>query len=55
MHLDYEITMESQREFISNKEKNSLQEVFDSIDSNKDGLIDFYEVKFKNLCSTIYI
>ena len=45
MHLDYEITIESQRDFISNRERSNLQEIFDQIDSNKDGLIDFYEVK----------
>jgi len=44
MHLDYEIAIETQRDFISNKERSNLQEMFDLIDSNKDGLIDFYEV-----------
>ena len=49
MHLDYELTIESQREFLSSKDRGSLQELFDLIDSNKDGLIDFYEVFIGNL------
>lgn len=51
--VDYEIALEAQREMFMTKNKLQLAEIFDNIDLDQDGYLEFYEVS--NLKKNIII